>query len=67
MDKSKLIESLAEGMPYLVRLLHENGDKIFMAGSHGEMEKQILVLLSQAFTLGIGWQDSKNEEDLRKN
>ena len=67
MNKSKLIEQLADGMPHLVRLLKESGDKVFLAGSHGEMEKQILVLMSQAFTLGAGWQEAKNEEDLKKN
>jgi len=55
-DEAKIIEQLAEAMPYLYRIMKENRGKIHnSAGLPNELEKQVIMLMSLAFSLGVGF------------
>lgn len=51
-DKSEMTEALADNMPSLVRLLHENKDRLFQARTPEELMKEMFALMSQSFTFG---------------
>lgn len=60
--QKEIIEKNVVAMPYLYRLMKENGDKLFEAKTQKEMERQILFLMSLAFSFGYCFRN-ENEID----
>ena len=62
-DQSKIIEQVAEAMPYLYRMLKDRGEKLHRAGSPDELEREVIALMCLAFSFGVGFELIKEKKN----
>ena len=54
-DQAKIMEQVADAMPYLYRMMKDGRSKLHGAGSPDELEREVIALMCLAFSMGIGF------------